>query len=417
MPEPRPDVLGGSSAPVEDELRLPRPPGVIRRFWARHPRVADVTIAAVALLLTLPAVLFQGPIPPGPSTALAIAGFALSVIGCAALVWRRRRPLVVFAITMLPFLVTATPGAGMGGPSALIALYSVAVYVGVRACWMAFAAASGLIGLQSLVRILIDASSWGTQVNVDVSAVVLLLLGALTGVNVGERRRYLDALIERSRQLLVERDQQARLAAAAERARIAREMHDIVSHSLTVVVALAEGATATRDPAGASQATRAIATTAREALGEMRAMLGVLRDDEQGAPLAPLGAGSVHDAVEQARATGAPVTLSVAGAHAASPAVDLAIVRIVKEGLANAIRYSRDPSEIRVCIAHRGDRVDVAVRNDGAIAEAPTQGAGLGLRGLRERVAHVGGTMDAGPAGDGMWVLRASLPSTTTAAA
>ena len=131
----------------------------------------------------------------------------------------------------------------------------------------------------------------------------MLLLGALVGINVGNRRRYLSALIDRSRQLLVERDQQAELAAASERARIAREMHDIVSHSLTVIVALAEGANATADPARSREASRAVAATAREALSEMRMMLGVLRaaDAASDAPLGPLLDASLHDVIEAAR--------------------------------------------------------------------------------------------------------------------
>ncbi|WP_404433188.1 histidine kinase [Microbacterium lacus] len=411
MPAQPQFVPGTGVPPAEDELRLPRPPGVIRRFWSRHPLLADILIAVVALLLTLPAIFVRGPVPDPVSGWSVAAGFALSTLGCAALVWRRRWPIGVFVISLLPFLgADPTPGAAMGGPAALIALYSIAVYRTARACWIAFGAASALIATQTLVRILLDSSSWGMQVNVDVSAIVLLLIGALVGVNVGNRRRYLDALIERSRQLLIERDQQARLAAAAERTRIAREMHDIVSHSLTVVVALAEGATATDDAARASEATRAIARTARVALAEMRVMLGVLRDDDSLVPLAPLGQVSVHDVVAQARATGAPVTLNVTGVADVTPAVALALVRIVKEGLTNAIRYSRRPSTIRVSVVYGAAGTQVSIENDGAVPDAPSEGAGLGLRGLQERVDHVGGTMDAGSPASGTWRLRAWMP-------
>ena len=122
------------------------------------------------------------------------------------------------------------------------------------------------------------------------------LIGALIGANVGGRKRYVEALIERSRQLTIERDQQAQLATAAERTRIAREMHDIVSHSLTVIVALSEGAAATTETERARSAARTAADTARGALTEMRAMLGVLRTDDTGsAPLAPLTAPSPRE--------------------------------------------------------------------------------------------------------------------------
>ena len=138
---------------------------------------------------------------------------------------------------------------------------------------IALAALSAFAGLLTVTGV-IDLQ---IALNSVVSALVLGLIGTLIGVNVGGRKRYIAAVIDRSRQLLVERDQQAQLAAAAERARIAREMHDIVSHSLTVIVALSEGAAATADPEQARAASTASATTARAALAEMRSMLGVLR--------------------------------------------------------------------------------------------------------------------------------------------
>lgn len=415
MPAPPELVLVGSNSPSEDELALPRPPGVIRRFWARHPLLTDILIAVLALLLTLPSVTLRSATDaPIALWSLILTGI-LSVLGCVALVWRRRWPLAVFVIAFLSsIVVTPDVNGTVSGPAALIALYSVAVYRGSRACWTALGLGSAALALSCGALIWIDPSSAIAQINVTVATIVVLLIAALAGVNVGNRRRYLLALIDRSRQLLIERDQQARLAAAEERTRIAREMHDIVSHSLTVVVALAEGATATRDPVRSAEATRAIADTARGALAEMRDMLGVLREESPLVPLGPTGAASVHDIIEAARAAGAPVTLSTSGTPDAPAAVRLAVLRVVREGLTNAIRYARDPSYIRVVLDYRAGTVEVTVENDGAPADAPSEGAGLGLQGLQERADHVGGTMEAGMIRAGVWRLWASLPTEGT---
>lgn len=411
MPAPNPVVLGTDHNRAEDELRLPRPPGVIRRFWGRHPFLTDILIAVGALLASLPALTARAPLQEPVSGWSVAAGVAMTAAAGVALVWRRRWPATVFAVSLLPVvMVEPALAAVLNGPVSLIALYSVAVYRGVRACWIAFGVAGTLIMILGLVRILSEPAQLGSQVSLDVSAIVFLLLGALVGINVGNRRRYLDALIDRSRQLLVERDQQAQLAAAAERTRIAREMHDIVSHSLTVIVALAEGAGATADRERAAEAARAIAGSARGALSEMRVMLGVLRDENADAPLAPLGDASVRDLVDGARTAGAPVTLSVTGAPEVAPAVRFAILRVVQEGLTNALRYARHPSYLRVAIAYADGGAVVSVENDGAVAGASSQGAGRGLQGLQERVSHVRGTMTAGMVAAGVWRIAAELP-------
>src|SRR5690606_17803630 len=214
-----------------------------------------------------------------------------------------------------------------------------------------------------------------------------------------------------SRQLLVERDQQAQLAAAAERDRIAREMHDIVSHSLTVVVALSEGAAATADRDRARDASMAAATTARDALAEMRSMLGVLRDGGADAPLAPLDAASPADTVATAQRAGFPVSLATRGEADASPALRFAIGRIVQEGVTNAIRHAPMASAIEVRIDNDADPVVIEIVNDGA--SGPVSDAGFGLRGLTERAALLGGVVASAPAGEGRWMLRAELPRPT----
>ncbi|HKP07408.1 MAG TPA: histidine kinase [Microbacterium sp.] len=417
MPRPASQAVVGAAPGADDGLLLPRPPGVFRRFWARHPRFADVIVAIVALLLSVPtaAIRSEYPIPPTPpQTVYAI----VVVIGaCVALLLRRSRPLVVFAVAALPLVILPPSLVPASHVVPALAIYAVAVYRSVRSCWIAFAAATALMAVYTAVAGLAAPATWGYLITSFVSGTIALLIGALIGINVGNRRRYLEALIDRSRQLLVERDQQARLGAAAERTRIAREMHDIVSHNLTVIVALAEGATATPDAARARVATEQIAGTARGALTEMRAMLGVLRDPDLApdAPLAPIESASVADAVESAQRAGFPVVLKVEGRLGDVPAeVRFAVARIVQESLTNAMRHAPLATAIDVGIAVRADAVELDIVNDGVRprtdAADPPGRAGFGLPGLRERAAHVGGTLEAGAADGRRWAVRASLP-------
>ncbi len=407
----------GADPGTDDGLLLPRAPGFLRRFWARHRRLADVLVAAVAFLLSAPAATFRGafPIPP---TAVEIAfAIVLVALASASLVLRRDRPLMIFTATMIPAVVLPPSLAPASHLMPAFGLYAVAVYRSTRACWTAFGIACAALAVYTGLAVAAMPAEFGFLVSTFVSAVVAMLIGGLIGTNVGGRRRYLDALIDRSRQLLIERDQQAQLATAAERTRIAREMHDIVSHNLTVVVALAEGAAATADPARARAASESIAATARSALEEMRAMLGVLRDPDAaaGTPLAPLGSATVADAVEAAQRAGMPAVLHIEGSLDGLPAdVRLAVTRIVQESLTNAMRHAPSASVIDVNIVARDEAIEIVVSNDGTPTTAGTQRArargGYGIPGLHERVAHVGGSVEVGPAGGDRWIVRASLP-------
>lgn len=402
-----------TSVREDEELRLPRSPGVLRRFWARHPVVADVLIALVCLSLSLlPATNMESSLPEPFAQILAVLLPAGVVIASVSLLWRRHVPLLPFvaAFTVEACFLFLVPPAGT--PTILVASYALAVYGSTAIAWRCFAIA--LAGLTMLTGLLTLTGVTTLQVgaNAVVSALVLGLIGTLIGVNVGGRKRYIAAVIDRSRQLLVERDQQAQLAAANERARIAREMHDIVSHSLTVIVALSEGAAATADHEQARAASTATADTARSALTEMRAMLGVLRaDDSQALPLAPLTAASPHETVANAQRAGYPVTLAITDAADLPPASAHALARLVQEGVTNAMRHAPDATSISVGITHTPAAVVVEIVNDGV---AESRGIpGFGLRGLTERVAHVHGSIEYGPGGRGRWMLRATLPNET----
>ncbi|KQR47644.1 hypothetical protein ASF87_01350 [Microbacterium sp. Leaf161] len=401
-----------STSVREDEgLRLPRPPGVLRRFWARHPVVADVLIALVCLLLSLvPAGVITRDLPMPLAIGVAILVPASVVAACATLLWRRRRPLVPFVASFAleaGFLFALQP---IGSPLLLVTCYSLAVYRSSRAAWTGFGIALGSLAALGGLLTLTGVITLQVAANAVVMSLVLGLIGTLIGVNVGGRKRYLAAVIDRSRQLLVERDQQAQLAAAGERARIAREMHDIVSHSLTVIVALSEGAAATPDRAQARSAASSAAETARTALTEMRAMLGVLRADDSPLPLAPLEPTPPQETVAAAQRAGFPVSLSVTGAASLSPVLAHAVGRIVQEGVTNAMRHAPAATWIEVRLVHAADAVTIEIVNDGVTGLVGA--SGFGLRGLAERAAYSGGTIASEPVDGGRWMLRAELPTT-----
>ncbi|WP_300265135.1 sensor histidine kinase [Microbacterium sp.] len=413
-----------SSLREEDELRLPRPPGVIRRFWARHPVAGDVVIALVCLLLSAaPATIFTSSrttsdggfaVVDAPPLAMAITITVLVMLACALLIRRRRWPLASFVAAYVvahAYLLLLEPA---GGPLLLVASYTLAVHRSTRAAWIGLAAGMGSLTLFSLLLHWTGIITVQIALNGILGQLTLALIGTLIGANVGGRKRYIEAVIDRSRQLLTERDQHAQIAAAAERARIAREMHDIVSHSLTVIVALSEGAAATEDRGQGRAAAAAAAETARGALTEMRAMLGVLRDGGADVPLAPADPVDPRDTVTAAQRAGFPATLTIKGKPGASAATRYAIGRIVQEGVTNAMRHAPRASTIAVSIEHTDTAVTVLVDNDGVTG--PTGIRGFGLRGLHERASHLNGELRSESVGEGRWSLHATLPADQPAA-
>ena len=405
----------------QDDLRLPRQPGVIRRFWGRHEGLADGLIAVFwglpSTLVTLVTLLMAARTDLGRWGAVVAA---LLVVGsCAGIRLRRTRPILAFAIlsiALLPVPFTES------GPSQLIpvfGVYSLAVYRSNAAAWIGAAVLEGastlyvwLVSPFGTTRTLAHApAQW-----MPIYAIELLVALAI-GMTVGNRRRYLAALIERAHQLARERDQQALLAAVAERARIARDMHDVVSHSLTVMVTLAEGSAAAveTDAARAAAVMRQVAETGREALSGMRQMLGVLGDEGEEASLAPQPTmADIPRLIARFRELGLPVSLRIEGEPPADPALQLAVYRIVQEGLTNALRYSRGPSRVDVLVDASADPLAVVVDDDGlAGMPAPSVGAGRGLIGLGERVSALGGSLSSGHHENGAgWQLAAALPKT-----
>jgi signal transduction histidine kinase len=409
-------------------LRLPTPPGVARRFWARHPWLVDSLVAAAYLVPTVVVLLVDASRPGGRASAIIVMALLLTVLIGVALLFRRRAPLLALAISytaLLPFF----PNHGQGDTfPVMIALYAVAVYRTVRSAWIGLVVA---IGISTLGAYFGSGNPFISWVSVASQDAILLFAATLVGVSVGDRMRYVASLVSLAAQLAQDRDRQARLARSSERARIARELHDIVAHGLSVMVALADGADAlaVRDPERSRAAMREVASTGRGSMAEMRRLLGVLGDDADettdapasapgdaapgaaAAPLAPQpGADQLVDLVESFRSAGLPARLELSGRVPGSPGVQLTIFRIVQESLTNSLRYAVQPSVVSVRLSSSPGRVEVVIDDDGhARAAAPSVGGGRGIIGLGERVALYGGTLDAGPLRGGGWRVSATM--------
>ncbi|MEC5151453.1 histidine kinase [Cryobacterium sp. GrIS_2_6] len=422
-------------------LRLPTPPGVTRRFWARHPWFVDSLVAAVYLVPTAIVLLVDATRPGGgPAPVAIVSALLLTALIFGALLFRRHAPLLALAISSAA-LLPSFPNHGQGDTlPVMIALYAVAVYRNVSSAWIGLAAA---VGISTLGAYFGSGNPFISWVSVASQDAVLLIVATVIGVSVGDRMRYVASLVSLAAQLAHDRDRQAQLARSSERARIARELHDIVAHSLSVMVALADGADAlaVRDPERSRAAMREVASTGRGSMAEMRRLLGVLGDDDEtadaaasapglaapgpvagtttaaatttatAAPLAPQpGADQLVDLVDSFRSAGLPARLELSGRVPGSPGVQLTIYRVVQESLTNALRYASHPSVVSVRLSSSPGRVEVVIDDDGhARAPQPSVGGRRGIIGLGERVALYGGTLEAGPIRGGGWRVRATM--------
>lgn len=405
-----------SPAPAigDGELRLPRPPGAIRRFWAAHPRTVDVLVMLVYVVPAAADLIlgsFTNLMGAAPDAPTLVARVITDVAVATALMFRRSRPLTVTAVAFVASVVMLQVGsdADWALVGLMMALYAVAVYRGAREAWIAFGLTGGT---WALLKLLVDPPATFFDA---ISGLAIVLLATLIGTNVGNRRRYVAALVDRAAQLTRERDQQAQLAAAAERSRIARELHDIVAHSLSVMVRLSDGAQAVAetDPSAARVAMEHVGTVGRRSLAEMRRLLGVLREDGTAVEAAPQPKlTDLAELIDGYRAAGLPVVLQLAGTPPTAEGVQVAIFRTVQECLTNALRYARSPSRVLVDIRYSTpDGVVIEVTDDGATGPAQESvGTGRGLIGIAERAALYGGSVDSGEKPDGGWRVRVTLP-------
>jgi signal transduction histidine kinase len=398
---------------------------IIARLERVDPRILDW---AVALFLTVVGLVNLATTPIAEGHQVTVLAFALVVLMNLPLVFRRRHPDLVLGVIGLSTIAYAAIGAfttfGLG---VLFALYSVAVYAPPRISqravfWTMFGITASFVGL------LINSPGLSVWVWAGELLTSMLTFGVawLLGDLVRKRSAALAELELRAAELEDERGENERLAVEAERARIARELHDAVAHNVSVMVVQAgatrrtlevgAGAEAADDSASVETARdglAAIEKTGRETLVEMRRMVGTLRPAE-GEPYEPAPSlSSLDGLLERVRSAGLKVDLKVEGEARQLPqGVDLSAYRIVQEALTNTIRHAHAASA-KVRLRYSPDALEVEVTDDGrgaasAILEAPHRG--YGLVGMRERVGMIGGELVAGPRTGGGYEVRARLP-------
>ncbi|WP_314619582.1 sensor histidine kinase [Streptomyces stackebrandtii] len=389
-------------------------------FIRRHPTGVDTFWAVVLLGFSL---LWVATTYPGVDRPVAYGVVAALFSLVVAL--RRRAPEKMLLLTvglgifqlvfgMMPF---------MADFAMLVIIFTVAAHDGPR--WASRLALVGGLSASTLSQL-----SWNTenltsvpaQIFFTVIMTVPFALAWVLGDSLRTRRAYFAQLEERASRLEKEREAQAKVAVAAERARIARELHDVVAHNVSVMVVQADGAAYVMDssPETAKQALETISTTGRQALAEMRRLLGILRTGEHqeaGEYVPQPDVGQIEDLVEQVRGAGLTVDFAIEGSPRPLPSgVELTAYRIVQEALTNTRKHGGPDVGASVRLVYFDDGLGLLVEDDGRGApqemyeDGGADGRGHGLIGMRERVGMVGGTLDAGPRPGGGFRISALLP-------
>lgn len=388
------------------------PPGATQRDW-----VADVFLAVSLTLISV--VVYLG---AGFERASWVVFVALSAAMTWPLALRRHAPLAMLA------LCTAAGAMQLALFSApTVSLIAVPIVAYSVARWVPGPLSRSVIVIGGFGSVL-GPMRWFANYDTNLSADILFwgaCFGAvLTPYAIGRRSREIAetrmqrvrTAEERYTMLLAEREQQTRLAEASTRAMIARELHDIVAHSLSVMIVQAEGgrAASTRKPEVAAEALDTIAETGREALHEMRRIVGVLRagpDGDDRPTFAP--SPTLHDIPDLVARTSERARLIEHGTpHAVSPALALTIYRVTQEALTNFLKHAGPGATASVTLTYTPSSITVDVLDDGTGVDDPTDGGGNGLRGMYERVIAMGGTLHAGPRTDGPgFRVTAALPA------
>ncbi|MEU1184329.1 histidine kinase [Streptomyces sp. NPDC005820] len=378
-----------------------------------HPHVRRWGVPVLCAVLGMPAAL-----KPSDGVDVGVA-LALAFAYAVPLVWRERRPMLVFAVTTAILTASFPLDVVTGSASAwVVALYNVGRHESPRRLAVALTVALGQILVWAFFVRSGHQLAQITRPDV-VTLMAILLLGACAGL--GLAGRLVNAAMTA---LEKERDQQALLAAAQERARVSREMHDILGHTLAVIVGLADGAAAlavTRPERGADTL-RIIADSGRDALGELRRLLAVIGDEDgpqHEAPLAPQpGLADLDTLLERIRAAGPTATLRTEGdLTALTRGLQLAVYRIVQEALTNSLKYAGTDTTVTVSVTADPHLVRVVVEDTGpaptaAKARRPGGGSGRGVVGMRQRAALYEGSIAAGTNTRGGWTVRALLKTT-----
>nr|WP_228030970.1 histidine kinase [Streptomyces phyllanthi] len=409
-----------------DHPLVRRMAGIGRRFRQtdrNHPWLLDAGLVVALIPVLCVPDLMSGERPqkidiafvslPWPWTITLQAGLLLPLL------WRRRRPALTFTVIAAVLLVQCALGVWLrAGVAALIALYNLALRGRPRHLPVACAVLAVALGLVAL------------RLRGDVSIVdglfflcTTIIAAVALGLAVRVRRAQLAALHDRAARLEIERDQRSRLAAAAERARVAREMHDIVGHNLSVIITLADGGARAADntPERGKQALLMIGDTGRQALGELRRTLGVLRDHHDTPDATQLSPQprivDINALCARIRAAGPQVVYRTSGdLDSPDRGVQLTVYRIVQEALTNALKHAGRDTRIDLAVTAEDRELRIDVQDTGpgpgAARPEPSDGQGQGLTGMRERAALYNGTVTAGPAPGGGWTVRAVLDLT-----
>ena len=320
------------------------------------------------------------------------------------LLGRRRQPGLAAAWVATGMALQAAVAESPDQAGVLLAFIVSAFFVAGARSWREAVLGLGMLGLAVTVTIALDESD--TLSNVPPTLLLFLVLPAGLGFAFGQRGRALVGMAQDNERL----QQEAEAAVDAERRRLSHELHDVVSHAVTLIAISAEaGATVVRsDPDAAERAFATIADTSRDALGELQALLALLRAED------PVVSGSglrdLEALVQGVRASGVTVDLVHSGVSSSlEPDADRAGYRVVQEALTNALRHSRSP-HLEVEVGGGGDAVTLTVTSRGAPHRSTYGGTGHGLVGLRERVESLGGRFEAGRADDGSFVVSAWIP-------
>ncbi|GAA3222387.1 sensor histidine kinase [Actinocorallia longicatena] len=360
-----------------EALRAP-----LRRLVERRAELFDVALAVVATAVEF-----------GLVDSLRVPPIALTAAAGAALLLRRRHPMPVLAVTIAAAWACAALGEYPGGAPVLVALYTIAEERERRVSVVTAVPVAVFLQAASISSVPVTVGAWAL------------------GSYVQTRRRYVAALEERAAQLEREREQLDRIAARDERTAIARELHDIVAHSVTVMLLGVRGARdiLPTEPAIAADTLRRVETTAEDSLAELRRMLTVLRDPARDAQLRPQPSLARLDAlISGYRDTGMPLTLTVTGERRPLPGgIELSVYRIIEEALTNVLKHAR-PARVDVTLAFTPETLTVTIDDDGP--SRPATPGGHGLTGMRERVIALGGDLTTGPRTGGGFTVTAALP-------
>ncbi|WP_206511627.1 sensor histidine kinase [Rhodococcus sp. BGS-1C] len=389
----------------------------MRRFslWLRgKPFVAD-SLLAVALFIA-DAIAFLS----NSSMHSWLLFVVVSIAVCVPIAWRRRHPRIVAVSVLLASLFSTFGGIAVGEtenlhPSLIaipIMLYTLVAYVGRRDAAIYLVA----VTVDSVLALMLFAQE---PISTVLFTVMMFALAWIAAEFIGARRAYDEAVEARLAVAEYDRDRRAEEAVAMERTRIARELHDVIAHGVSVMVVQADGASYAirKDPARAEQAVANISATGRQALAELRRTVALLRTTPNADEVPLYGTAGLAKVVDMMSRAGLNVELEQTGnLDDIGPAISLGIHRLVQESLTNVLRHGGHAPKAKVVVVRREEDVLVEIVNTGTTpAEAggnssAVEGTGNGLLGMRERVAVLQGSLEAGRVDDGQWRVRAELP-------